>query len=375
MDLAPLDGFVVGVTADRRVEEQSELLRRRGAVVLHGPAIATNYLVDDEPLRAATAAVIEARPRVLLATTGIGIRAWFEAAQTWDLADALLDALADTTVLARGPKAASAVVGVGLSVTETVPDERLSSLVSLALGHVGPGDPVAVQCHGGDPAGVFDALPRAVGRPPLEVVVYRWRLPDDRTPALRLVEEAVAGRLDALTFTSAPAAANLVAIARDAGLESPLLHSPAAVVCVGPVCGEAVQALGFRPPVVGRPARLGGMIRALSEHLVSRRRQWDVDGVPVVAQGRTVLVGDDRVTLSPRERAVFDVLAERPGVVVPRALLRRAAWPGEAVGEHVLEVTVTRMRRKLGALGAAVQAVPRRGYRLVVAPVAGSTPA
>src|SRR5688572_14882007 len=170
VDLAPLDGFVVGVTADRRVGEQTELLRRRGAVVLHGPAIATDYLVDDEPLREATAAVIEARPRVLLATTGIGMRAWFEAAQTWGVADDLLDALAETTVLARGSKAASAVVGAGLTVAATAPDERLASLVSMAADRLQPGDRVVVQCHGGDSDGVFDALRRAADHPPLEVV-------------------------------------------------------------------------------------------------------------------------------------------------------------------------------------------------------------
>lgn len=50
MSEGPLDGFVVGVTADRRASEQAELLRRRGADVMHGPAIATAYLSCDEAL-------------------------------------------------------------------------------------------------------------------------------------------------------------------------------------------------------------------------------------------------------------------------------------------------------------------------------------
>ena len=59
----PLDGFVVGITADRRASEQAELLRRRGADVLLGPAIATAYLASDDILRAATVAPIE-RPHM-----------------------------------------------------------------------------------------------------------------------------------------------------------------------------------------------------------------------------------------------------------------------------------------------------------------------
>ena len=85
MTIGPLDGFVIGVTADRRASEQGELLRRRGAEVLHGPSIATAYLSCDEELRAVTLRLIDDPPQYLAATTGIGIRAWLEAAQTWGL--------------------------------------------------------------------------------------------------------------------------------------------------------------------------------------------------------------------------------------------------------------------------------------------------
>ncbi|HET7718431.1 MAG TPA: uroporphyrinogen-III synthase, partial [Acidimicrobiales bacterium] len=102
MSDGPLDGFVVGVTADRRASEQAELLRRRGAEVMLGPSIETAYLASDEALRAATLALIEVPPDYLAATTGIGIRAWFEAAQVWGLGDALVGALGDTRIVARG---------------------------------------------------------------------------------------------------------------------------------------------------------------------------------------------------------------------------------------------------------------------------------
>ena len=37
-----MSGFLVGVTADRRAAEQIAMLERRGATVLHGPAIRTH---------------------------------------------------------------------------------------------------------------------------------------------------------------------------------------------------------------------------------------------------------------------------------------------------------------------------------------------
>ena len=45
--LQPLEGYTIGVTADRRASEQAELLRRRGARVIDGPTIATTYLASD----------------------------------------------------------------------------------------------------------------------------------------------------------------------------------------------------------------------------------------------------------------------------------------------------------------------------------------
>src|SRR4051794_25360797 len=106
--LDPLEGYTVGITADRRAVEQADLFRRRGAKVLIGPTIATAYLASDERLRRATDEVIATPPDVLVVTTGIGIRAWIEAAQSWDLDRALFDALGAATVYCRGPKSAAA---------------------------------------------------------------------------------------------------------------------------------------------------------------------------------------------------------------------------------------------------------------------------
>jgi uroporphyrinogen-III synthase len=50
-------------------------------------------------------------------------------------------------------------------------------------------------------------------------------------------------------------------------------------------------------------------------------------------------------------------------VVSPGTLLR-TVWSSASSDEHVVGVTVGRLRRKLGAVSTAVRTVPRRGYRL-----------
>ena len=70
------------------------------------------------------------------------------------------------------------------------------------------------------------------------------------------------------------------------------------------------------------------------------------------------------IALSDRERGVLEVLAERPGAVQSKAALLKAVWGGGENDEHVVEVTVGRLRQRLGTAGLAVETVVRRGYRL-----------
>ena len=71
----------------------------------------------------------------------------------------------------------------------------------------------------------------------------------------------------------------------------------------------------------------------------------------------------DPITLTDRERSVLEMLARRPGAVVSKHTLLREVWTGET-DEHVVEVTVGRLRRRLGPAGGHIETVMRRGYRL-----------
>lgn len=67
-----LRGFRVGVTSDRRADDLITALERRGAQVLHAPALAIAPNEQDGTLVIDTREVISARPEVMLVTTGTG---------------------------------------------------------------------------------------------------------------------------------------------------------------------------------------------------------------------------------------------------------------------------------------------------------------
>ena len=364
-----LRGFTVGVTADRRWEEQALLFERRGASVLHGPVIRTLAVGDHDGLRNATDAVLARRPSVVIANTGIGMRSWFSAAETWGVGDALVDALRAATVIARGPKALGVVHSYGIDVDASAGTERLRDAVDVVLAAAAPGSVVALQLDGRRSSPEVARL-RAAGLDVIEVPAYEWRLPDDDAPALRLVEAVVAGRVHAVTFTAAPAVRNLLSIAADHGvddaLRARLTDGSVVVGCVGPVCADAARDEGLGSPHLTTPARgrLGPLVRCVSDALARRTIHVSVGGASLVLAGTSLTIDGDEIALTDTESHVLRVLAARPNVVVGKSELLESVWRDRAADPHVVETVVARLRRRLGPLGSHIGAVYRRGYVL-----------
>jgi uroporphyrinogen-III synthase len=273
--MAPL---VVGVTADRRWEEQAGLLRRRGLEVLHAPTMRTIDLAADESLRAITASLVERPPQWLVATTGMGMRAWLTAAEGWGLRDELLRALSgSTTIVARGAKASSTLRQAGLDVAWRAPSESMADVIDHLVAANADGQPnrpadgtVAVQLFDPDEHPSTAEL-RALSGRLVELPVYRWLLPEDTGAAERLVTAALAGEVAAITFTSQPAVWFLFEIADRMGRRQQLVDAcnrgDVLPVCIGPVCAEAGTDVGLTTMVWPEPFRLPPMVRLVAERL------------------------------------------------------------------------------------------------------------
>ena len=130
LNLGALSGYTIGITADRRWQEQAELLERRGARVQHGPSIRTLPLYDEEGLRAATRAVVEHPPDLVVLITALGTRGWMAAAESMGMGEELLHALAGARIYARGPKAAGAAITASLDVSWKAPDAKTTQIAA-----------------------------------------------------------------------------------------------------------------------------------------------------------------------------------------------------------------------------------------------------
>jgi uroporphyrinogen-III synthase len=366
----PLAGFRIGVTAARKVDEQIAMLVRRGAEVEWAPALSMNpNRVDDAELRAATADVLSRPVDMFLATTGIGMKTWFAAADAWGLADQLVAALRASEILARGPKSVGALRRRGLRELWAPESECFEDVLQHLRGRELTGRRIVVQEHGQSLSMVAHALRRR-GADVTVVTVYRVAGADDPEPMFKMIDLIADRQLDAVTFTAAPAVAALMEAAGPTGRRDDVITAFQADVvasCVGPVTAAAFEPWGV-PTIYPDRSRLAAMVKQLETELPSRRDGLSlklVDGQLLLLHGDDVLLDGVAVRLSPAPAAVLQALIANPGSVVSRRALLAMLPSGTAGSEHAVDMAVGRLRAALGTR--TVQTVVKRGYRLAVA--------
>jgi len=135
---------------------------------------------------------------------------------------------------------------------------------------------------GGELKGLHIGLPRssmanselgdslkARGAQVTEVTAYISRPPADRSRAVQLIEDLAAGKVDAVTFTSASTAKNLTEIAeKEKRLRQ--LHEGlgrTVVAAIGPRTKVAIEELGFKVDIVPENHSIRDMVEALVSNL------------------------------------------------------------------------------------------------------------
>lgn len=266
----PLAGRTVAVTASRRVREQVAAFERQGARVLVAPTVRIVPVADDAELHAVTDRIIADPPQVVLVTTGYGLNGWFEDARERGLEGELRAALTDAVFLVRGAKGRGAVRALGFDDSGMAAQERTSSLVDLAVERGVGGLHVVVQQHG-SPDAAQEARLVAAGARVSSVVPHRWEAPERPELVQELLDEVLAGRVDAVTFTAAPAVVAFLDAARARGdFDAVVERFGAGVVAgsVGPVTSEPLVAAGI-VPVAPERFRLGALVKEVTAVLAA----------------------------------------------------------------------------------------------------------
>jgi uroporphyrinogen-III synthase len=368
---APLTGYRIAVTSARRSEELCALLSRNGAEVCSAPAINMIALPDDDELQSNTEALIAQPPDILVSHTGIGFRGWVAAAEGWGLANQLIAALSKARILARGPKATGALRAAGLHEEWSPKSESSQELLKYLLESGVSGARVAIQLHGAadawDPFPEFIGGLRAAGAEVVPMRVYRWKSTALGGNFDQLVTGIARRQFDAVSFTSAPAAAAVLERSRDLDIEDQLvdaLRTDVHAMCVGPVTAQPLHRKGV-PTSSPERMRLGALARHIADELpLLVSRSVKAGGRVIEIRGTCVLVDGSVKSLSGSGMAILRALAQRPGDVVARGDLL-GVLPGNSNDTHAVDTAVLRLRTALGDKNV-VATVVKRGYRLAI---------
>ena len=259
----------VAILEARLGEQLADLVRSRGGIPVHAPALAELPDLDPQKI-AALVGSLEQRPaKLYVFQTGVGTRALFSALDGLGLTEKFLKMLQSATVAVRGPKPTGALRARGVRMDRSAADpfttkEILDSIKDLHL----KGARVIVQRFGSANLELDRAL-EARGAEVAEIPTYRWSLPADTRPLAELIGALERGELDAAVFTNAEQARNLFAVAERMGKRESLRKSlnQTLVASIGPVASAALRELEVKVSLEAKPPKLGALMSALEPAL------------------------------------------------------------------------------------------------------------
>ena len=259
----------VAILEARVADQMADLVRKYGGTPFSAPALAEIPDVDPAHIGALLGDWAVNPPDLFIFQTGVGVKALLATTDSLGRTDELLRLLAAARVVVRGPKPTAALRSRGVRIDFSAKDpyttvEVLSELDEVVLA----GKRVVVQRYGETNRELHEAL-EGRGAQVIEIATYRWSLPTDTAPLIKLLEALEHDEIDAVAFTSASQAYNLFTVAQQAGRQEPLRTSlnRTVVASIGPVCTAALKKLGVKVDIESHPPKLGPFISALNEAL------------------------------------------------------------------------------------------------------------
>ena len=259
----------IAILESRLGEQLADLVKQRGGVPFHAPALAELPDLDSQQIAALVRSLEEKPAKLFIFQTGVGTRALFAALDKLNLAKRFLVFLEKGIVAARGPKPTGALRSHGVRIDRSAADpfttqEVLESIKDVPV----KGERVIIQRHGA----VNVELDRALevrGAQVAEIPTYRWSLPADTQPLERLIGLLERGEMHAVAFTNAEQARNLFAVAEKMNKKRSLQDAlnRTLVASIGPVASAALREFDIKVALESKPPKLGALMSALDSAL------------------------------------------------------------------------------------------------------------
>ncbi len=254
--------------------ELANLVRRYGGTPYCVPAVREAPLDCARQVSTFIDRLVDSSLGTVIFLTGVGVQQLLRETQRLERLDELLVALQKVTVVCRGPKPSAILKRNGITTYISAHEpytttELLEVLAPLELA----GTVVGVVHYGERNAPLAQALLHR-GADLEELCLYEWLLPEDMGPLQILVQNIIAQRVDAVVFTSQIQARHLFLVAKQLKLADELadaLNKRTIVASIGPTCTGALQSFRVTPHVIPEHPKMGHLMKALADYMVSER--------------------------------------------------------------------------------------------------------
>lgn len=228
------------------------MLAARGAQVVACPLIFPESHGVEEPVRTFIEGALAGEFAVVVFYTGIGVLAVLDAAQQSGNYDALKDALARMTVIARGPKSRGALKRHNLTPNFLAEPPTTEGLVKLVEGLDFRGKNVAVALAGDQSSSALGEAVERGGGHVYQFAPYHYRQPEDLSEIGAFIQRVLTGDIGLVVFTTPPQVSILFDTAERLGSGKKLIevmNSSATIAAIGTVTAATLARFGVKVSV------------------------------------------------------------------------------------------------------------------------------
>lgn len=258
-------GMKVLSLESRRSAEMAELIRKQGGEPVLAPSMREAPLERNEEAFQFAESLFAGEFDMAIMLTGVGTRLLHQALATRYPPERFAEALRRLTVVARGPKPAAVLRGLGVPVTVAVPEPNTWRELLAAI-RDRPERRIAVQEYGRSNTELLAAL-RQRGCDVTTVRVYQWDLPEDTEPLRAAARRLAAGELQVVLFTTSIQIYHLLRVAAEAGIETGVLSALRGMVVasIGPTTSETLAEAGVHPELEPSHPKMGFLVQETAQ--------------------------------------------------------------------------------------------------------------
>ncbi len=247
-----LEGRRIAVPESRELDLFTRMLERHGAAAVRCPLVSIHDVEDFAPVEAWIDRLVKGRHDIVVLYTGEGLSRILGFARRKGIEEAVIFALSKTFKVARGPKPARVLRGIGL-VPDVMAEEPTTAGLTRTLSTLPiAGKRIGVLLYPGGEQPLTNFL-EAAGAQVDPVLSYRYASDEEDDQVLDFIEALASGTIDLIAFTSTAQVRRLQEVARRFGQEAELDAAMRRILiaAVGPVTAQAVEKAGW--PVGAMP--------------------------------------------------------------------------------------------------------------------------